>query len=115
MAGTLFHAAKFEQKQIVGSSGVTYEEVVATNDNLEVVAWTSWTQVKQDGLKYGIPLDAWPEFKEEYDLDLLWANEKTNALRLFLQSIQEVTSKSDSWFDRITSFVLAGEDVFYVY
>ena len=112
MAGSLFHAKVFTVNRYTGNDGKTHHEVCG---DVEVVSWSSWTELKEFGKSIGIPFEAWPEFLEcdsGVDVEIDLAIQKSNLFKSYCANIPQ-DIPYPYWFEKILIFLDRGETVFF--
>jgi hypothetical protein len=115
MAGSLFHSCEFRIVQYMGRDGKQHHEVRPVDGDLEVVAYSSWKELKDFGRTHGIDNSEWPEFLEHPNtIDLPLSDIRVRSDR-FRTAVAHFDRSADCpyWLARVLTYLDRGEQVFF--
>ena len=115
MAGTLYHASRFERRPYPGQDKLEHWEIESVDGGSDIVAHASWRELIDYCVQLGVPADVWPTLDNECGIDVsledvtsMQPSFRTELLRLSRAqvSLHELLSRVVGYLDR-------GETVFF--
>jgi hypothetical protein len=113
MAGSLFHAPRFEKNWYTSSDGNTHYELVPLDGgDIETISVSSWYELMDYFESVGVPRHVWPVYGDSIDLpfdDILKRNKEVREHT----SGMVLTSTCPEWVDFVLCRIHSGEVVFF--
>lgn len=113
MAGSLFHALRFEKEFYVANDGNQCYELRPVDGGIEIISLSSWSEMQPYCATLGIPPSAWPVFESAIDVPLDLVLEMNRQLAPSLMQLPAQQTVDNYWLHKVASHVFGGQQIFY--